>query len=56
MDGLKLRPPEVVAAIAFDELIAFMFSSAIFEHRDQIVFALAANQHGVITRSAANGF
>ena len=55
MDGLKLRIPAVVAAIAFDELIAFIFSSAMFEHRDQIVSALAANQHGVTTRSAANG-
>ena len=56
MDGLELRPPAVAAAIVFDELIAFMVSSAMFEHRGQIVFALVANQHGVITRSAANGF
>ena len=56
MDSLELRIPAVVAAIAFDELIAFVFPSAMFEHRDQIVSALAANQHAVITRSAANGF
>ena len=56
MGGLHFRPPAVVAAIAFDELPAFMFSSAMFDHRDQIVSALAANQHGVITISAVNGF
>ena len=40
MDGLDLRVLAVVAAIAFDELIAFVFPSAMFEHRDQIVSAL----------------